>query len=103
MDKDVPRATHDLGGAGKFMCERVDIEPHPLTAFDRRADALRALLSARGLMTVDELRRGIEELPEGEYHALTYYQRWVRSMTSTLLRRGVITEAELTAVLEPAA
>ena len=99
MEKDVPRATHDLGGVAKFMCEPVDTAPHGLTPFDKRADAIRALLGARGLMTVDELRRGIEEISEPEYHALSYYERWVRSITATLLRRGVITEAELAAAL----
>jgi hypothetical protein len=51
-------------------------------------------------MTVDELRRGIEEIPEDEYHRLSYYQRWIRSMTSNLLRKGVVSEAELRARLE---
>ena len=62
-------------------------------------DALRQLLSAKGLMSVDELRRGIEAIPETEYHALSYYQRWMRSLTTTLLRRGVIDEAGLRAAL----
>jgi hypothetical protein len=50
-------------------------------------------------MSVDELRRGIEAIPEAEYHALSYYQRWMRSITATLLRRGIIGEAELSAAL----
>ena len=90
-----PRAHHDLGGVPRFMCEAVDIEPHELTDFDREVDAIRQLLSARKLITVDELRRGIEAIPEAEYHRLSYYQRWIRSIVATLLRRGVIDEAEL--------
>ena len=35
MDKDVPRAQHDLGGVSKFMCEPVDTEPHALTDWIR--------------------------------------------------------------------
>jgi len=58
------------------------------------------VLSLKGLMTVDELRRGIEEIPEDEYHRLSYCQRWIRSIVVTLLRKGVVTEAELSAVLE---
>ncbi|HEY6431644.1 MAG TPA: nitrile hydratase [Acetobacteraceae bacterium] len=102
MDKDVPRAHHDLGGAPKFMCEPVDIEPHALTDFDKEVDALRQVLSLKGLMTVDELRRGIEAIPEETYHRLSYYQRWIRSITDTLLRKGVISEAELRAAMEQA-
>jgi len=93
------RAHHDLGGVSRYLCAPVDIEPHALTAFDKQVDALRQLLSAKGLMSVDELRRGIEAIPEAEYHALSYYQRWMRSITATLLRRGIIGEAELSAAL----
>ena len=84
----------------RYLCVPVDIEPHALTAFDRRVDALRQLLSAKGLMSVDELRRGIEAIPEAEYHALSYYQRWMRSITTTLLRRGTLDEAALRATLD---
>jgi hypothetical protein len=102
MDKEDKRSPHDLGGASKFMCEPVDIEPHGLTDFDRDVDALRQVLASKSLATVDELRRGIEAIPEVDYHRLGYYQRWIRSMTDTLLRRGVLTEAELRAALEAA-
>jgi hypothetical protein len=95
MDKEAKRAHHDLGGASKFMCEPVDIEPHGLTEFDREVDALRQMLAAKKLMSVDELRRGIEAIPEAEYHKLSYYRRWIRSITDNLLRSGVITESEL--------
>jgi len=99
MDKEAQRAPHDLGGVSKFMCEPVDIEPHGLTAFDREVDALSQMLRAKKLLTVDEMRRGIEAIPEAEYHRLSYYRRWIRSITDNLLRRGVITEAELLAAL----
>ena len=94
---DPRRAHHDLGGVPKYMCQAIDLEPHVLSDFDRRVDALRQLLSAKGLMSVDELRRGIEELPEAEYHALSYYERWIRSIRATLLRKGVVTAEELRA------
>ena len=100
MDKNVPRAHHDLGGAPKFMCEPVDVEPHALTDFDKEVDALRAVLGMKRVMTVDELRRGIESIPEADYHRLSYYRRWIRSITDNLLRKGVITEAELRAALD---
>ena len=95
-----PRAHHDMGGVPKFLCESVDVEPHALTDFDREVDALRQMLSLKGLMTVDELRRGIEAIPEADYHRLSYYERWIRSMTATLLRKGVIGEADIAARLE---
>src|SRR6202051_1214431 len=100
MDNDEKRSHHDLGGVSKFMCEAVDFEPHALTAFDREVDALRGVLGAKAIMTVDELRRGIEAIPEAEYHRLTYYRRWIRSITDNLLRKGIITEVELRTALD---
>jgi hypothetical protein len=95
-----PRAHHDLGGVSRFMCLPVDTEPHALTDFDREVDAIRQILGDRGVMSVDELRRGIEAIPEAAYHRLSYYQRWIRSIADTLLRKGVITEAELQAAMD---
>ena len=43
-DNDVPRAHHDMGGAAKYICEKVDLAPHALTAFDKEVDALRQIL-----------------------------------------------------------
>ena len=100
MDKETKRAHHDLGGASKFMCEPVDTEPHGLTDFDREVDALRQMLAAKKLMSVDELRRGIEAIPEPEYLRMGYYRRWIHSIADNLLRSGVLTEAELSAALE---
>jgi hypothetical protein len=99
MEKDAPRAMHDLGGVSQFMCEPVDTGPHALNDFDREVDALTGLLRIKQLWTVDEMRRGIEAIPEADYHRLTYYQKWMRSMADNLIRKGVITEAELRAAL----
>ncbi|HYZ32426.1 MAG TPA: nitrile hydratase [Crenalkalicoccus sp.] len=88
-------ATHDIGGATRFRCVPVERDEAPPDAFGKRVDALRALLAARGLMTVDELRRGIEAIPPEEYFELTYYERWLRSITAILLEKGVVTAEEL--------
>ncbi len=91
----IPRAHHDMGGVAKYACRPVDTGAHALTPFDREVDALRGLLGAKKVMSVDELRRGIEAIPEETYHRLSYYERWIRSITDNLLRKGVLTEAEL--------
>jgi hypothetical protein len=100
MNEMPQRAHHDMGGVEKYICQTVDITPHTLDGFDKQVDALRQLLSAKGLLSVDELRRGIEAIPESTYHALSYYQKWIRSITETLLLRGVLREDELRAKLE---
>jgi hypothetical protein len=104
METDEPgtnpaRSHHDMGGVSKFLCEPVDIAPHALTDFDKEVDALRQVLGMKKVVTVDELRRGIEAIPEETYHRLSYYRRWIRSMTENLIRKGVVTEAELQAAL----
>ncbi len=102
MDSNEFRAHHDLGGVSRFLCEKVDIEPHALTDFDKEVDALRQILGMKRVVSVDELRRGIEAIPEATYHRLSYYRRWVRSLTDNLIRKGVVTEAELRAALDQA-
>ena len=99
MSDEARPAHHDMGGVPRFLCEAVDVRPHDLDDFDRDVDAVRGLLSAKGLMSVDELRRGIEAIPEDEYHRLSYYGRWIRSIADNLLAKGVLSEAELRAEL----
>lgn len=100
MTQQSSRSAHDIGGVSPFVCMPVDPAPHALNEFDRTVDALRQIVSRHGLMNVDELRRGIEALPEDDYYRLSYYGRWLRSIVGTLLRKGVFTEAELRAELE---
>lgn len=95
MNDEAKRAHHDMGGVSRFLCEGIDTEPHALTEFDRTVDAVRQILGAKKVMGVDELRRGIEAIPEAEYLRLSYYEKWIRSIADNLLARGVITEAEL--------
>jgi hypothetical protein len=101
-EKNVPRAMHDLGGVARYLCEPIDTEPRDLTDFDREVDAIRQILGMKSIMSVDELRRGIEALPEADYLRLSYYQRWLHAIVATLLQRGVIQEAELRTALDTA-
>lgn len=84
-------AMHDIGGAERFRCTAVEPEDNaPPDAFGAEVDAIRQLLSAKGLLRVDELRRAIEAIPEAEYHALSYYERWLRAMCALMVERGVV-------------
>lgn len=96
MDETPPPATHDLGGAPRFRCTPVDPDDEaPPDAFGKRVDAIRQILARKGLLTVDEMRRGIEALPEAEYHALGYYERWLRSISGIMAEKGVVAAEEL--------
>lgn len=105
-DEDAPRAErramHDMGGVARYMCEPIDTVPHELTESDRTVDAIRQIVGRKGVMSVDELRRGIEALPEDAYLRLSYYQRWLQSMAGTLLQKGIFSADELRAALEQA-
>ena len=83
---------HDMGGepAGK-----VQITEHDYAEWERRIDAMVQLLRLAGLLTVDELRKNIEQLPPAAYDKLTYYEKWISSLTQTMIQRGVISTAEL--------
>ena len=94
------RSHHDMGGIPKFLCEPIDTGAHTLDDFDREVDAIRGILGAKGVMSVDELRRGIEAIPEADYLRMSYYQKWIRSIADNLVARGVVTEAELKAALD---
>ena len=51
------RGYHDMGGLPAGPVERSE---HDYALWEKRVDALQVLLSAKGQITTDELRRGIE-------------------------------------------
>ena len=90
------RGPHDMGGLPAGKVERTE---HDYADWERRVDALAVLLwgikGAKKLMTVDELRKNIEALPPDAYEKMSYYERWVKSLSDTLIQRGVISAEEL--------
>jgi len=90
------RSHHDMGG---LPADKVAYEEHDYEQWERRIDALMMILSGikgpERMITVDELRKNIETLPPDAYERMSYYDRWVTSITQTLIQRGVITTEEL--------
>jgi len=86
------RGYHDIGG---LDAGAIDPSQHAHELWEKRVDALLVLLSRKGVMTVDELRLGIESLGADVYERLTYYERWIASVARALVDRGVITTDEL--------
>ena len=88
------RSHHDMGG---LPAGPVGRDEHEYAAWEKRVDALMMLLSHkdRQLVKVDELRRNIEGLGADAYDRMGYYERWVSSITQTMIQRGVITTEEL--------
>jgi hypothetical protein len=92
----IGRGHHDMGG---LKAGRVKRSEHAYDAWQLRVDALMMLLlgfgGGRKRMSVDELRKNIESLPPADYDRMGYYDRWVISLTQTMIQRGVITTDEL--------
>ena len=86
------RRHHDMGG---LESDRIDRDEHEKEPWEKRVDALMVLLGKRKILSVDELRRGIEELGADAYDRCSYYERWMASMTNILLEKRVIEVSEL--------
>ena len=94
MSGEPGRGVHDMGGLPAGSVDRVE---HAHAPWEKRVDALMVLLGSpeRRVITVDQLRRGIEQLGTDAYEAMSYYERWMASITNTLLAEGVISSDEL--------
>ena len=90
----VLRRHHDMGGLDAGPVERAE---HDYAPWEKKVDAILRLVSdhKRRIITVDELRRGIEELGPGVYDELSYYERWIASIANLLVEKGVIEIDEL--------
>lgn len=87
------RGAHDRGGLPSD--ERIDRSEHTLEDWEVLTDALAGALARRGLVNVDELRRGIESMPPEEYERATYYERWLFSIETILTEKNVLAAGEL--------
>jgi hypothetical protein len=88
---------HDLGGEAAGPVDRTE---HDSAFWEQRVDAIRELtrkvdLGGEPMIRVDEMRRTIEGFGTEAYESLSYYEKWIRSMTSLLLEKGVISTEEL--------
>lgn len=87
------RAVHDRGG---WQTDApIDRAEHELADWELLTDAIVGTLGQRGVMNVDELRRGIESMPPEEYERASYYGRWLYSVETVLTEKGVIAPGEV--------
>jgi nitrile hydratase subunit beta len=90
---------HDRGGWATDA--PIDRSEHELADWELLTDALAEGLGSKGLVNVDELRRGIESMPPDEYERATYYERWLYSLETNLTEKGVLEPGELDARVGP--
>lgn len=90
------RAMHDMGGLPAGPVEKDEHDP---SLAERRVDALMSLLMSPAVaaFNVDEMRRTIESLPREVYERHDYYERWLLTIDSLLVEKGLLTRAEIVA------
>lgn len=88
------RRWHDMGGADAGEIARGE---HAYALWEKRVDALLRLSTSKGYFTVDGLRRAIEDMGEDAFETMTYYERWIASVTQNLIEAGAFTIEELNA------
>ena len=84
---------HDVGG---ISASAIDHEDDEYEIWEKQIDALLVLLSGnKKLLRVDELRRGIESLGADAYNELSYYERWIASMSKILVEKNILSQTEI--------
>ena len=88
------RAFHDLGGREH---QPFVISEHEPSDFDKDTEVVVNLLASKEVALVNpaERRRGIEELPEAIYFAVSYYERWLYGVTSILVEKDILSAEDL--------
>ena len=86
------RRWHDMGGKDAAAIERGE---HDYALWEKRVDALLRISTAKGYFTVDGLRRVLEDMGEESFETMTYYERWIASVTQNLVEAGAFTIEEL--------
>jgi hypothetical protein len=99
-EEDQGRRWHDMGGRDAGAIARGE---HDFALWEKRVDALMRITSAKGYFTVDGLRRALEDMGEDAFETMTYYERWIASITQNLIEAGAFTIEELNARMEEVA
>ncbi len=92
MSEPPGRRWHDMGGQSAGSVVPQD---HDFALWEKRVDALMVVASAKGLFTVDGLRRVLEDMGEAAFETHSYYERWILSINQNLIEAGAYTLAEL--------
>ncbi|MFY9206772.1 MAG: ScnB-like protein [Yoonia sp.] len=86
------RRWHDMGGD---IAGPIPDASHDFALWEKRVDALMIICSSKGHFTVDGLRRVLEDMPPSSFEEMSYYERWIASITQNLIEDGVFTTSEL--------
>ena len=87
------RRAHDRGGWSTE--EPVDQTQHPTRDWERRFEALSAILSAKRIIRIDEGRRAAESIEPEKYESMGYYDRRMEALETLMVEKGILTEEEI--------
>lgn len=90
------RRWHDMGGApAGAPTGGIDPAEHDYALWEKRVDALVMALTAKGLFSVDGLRRALEDMGPDAFECMSYYERWVAAAAQNVVETGAVTSQEL--------
>lgn len=87
------RGHHDIGGVSG--AGPIDKSQHELSDWEIMADAVNQALGARGVKRTDEMRRAREEMDADAYRDMNYYERWIASIETILIEKGILKKDEI--------
>lgn len=89
---------HDMGGMHGFgPVDRDEAVFHD--DWEKRVAAMHAAMAVRGRWNIDEFRHGIERMPPADYLRASYYERWLATLETNLIEKGIVTAEEIDARL----
>jgi hypothetical protein len=84
-------STHDVGGVSGFgPIVREEREPPFHHEWEARVFALNRRLLQLGLYNLDEFRYAVERMPEKDYLASSYYEKWLAAIERLLREKKVL-------------
>jgi len=81
---------HDVGGIESLLAARLDTRERPYDYWERTTHALLVTLIGKRHLTVDQLRRAVEQLHPEHYAAFGYYEKWAAAMAQLAVESGLI-------------
>ena len=82
---------HDMGG---MPAGPVEPDSPPTRPWAKLITATVGALREKKLMTVDEMRRALEDLPPEQYDR-DYFERWAEALTDLLEEKGLASHDEI--------
>jgi hypothetical protein len=88
----IKRLPNDIGGLPGGSIQRTE---HPLEPWEKRCHALADVLDFRKIVNTEEKRCGVEALGAEIIGHLSYYERWIVTLSNILLRKQILSPTDI--------